>query len=179
MEHHLNETLQNLKGPSKEQITVFNQWAARALDNFHSGSKADVTFILDGISSIVSLKWDSNFSKDAMNEKKKIAEEGGVSLAFFVMSVLLGYHYVQQTEIGTGVDYRFSEAIPDPLNFLGNSHFIEISAILEEGLTNTLKKRIVQKHKQINKGLRKNEESSVIVTLFTNPITVKETHARI
>jgi len=179
IEHFLEETLNNLIGPSKEQIIVFNQWAARALDEYHQDSNTQMNFNLDGISSTVQLSWNSDFPKDAMNEKKKIAEEGGVSLAFFVMSVLLDYRYVQQTEIGTGVDYRFKKTVPDSLNFLDQSHFIEISAILEESATNTLKKRIEQKHQQINRGARKNEESSVIVTLFTDPIAVKETHVRI
>lgn len=38
--YNLDQTLEILRGPTKEQIKVGNQWAAVALDKFHLGSKA-------------------------------------------------------------------------------------------------------------------------------------------
>lgn len=113
-----------------------------------------------------------------MKEDKDIANHGGVAMAWFVMSVLLNYCYVEQTEIGDGVDYRFmkSEPAEDELNFLDDYHYVEVSGILQESKTNTLIGRIKNKHEQIKKGGKRNEESSVIVTLFSEPKTVKESH---
>jgi hypothetical protein len=174
--YHLNQTVNSLKGPSKEQIIVFNQWAAVGFNLFHQGSSAAMDFTVDKNPIKIKLSWDSEFSADAMKERKKIAEEGGVSLAFFIMSVLLGYKYLQQSEIGEGVDYRFQKEEPATDNFFADSHYVEISGLLEENGSNTLLNRIRDKHKQIGKGIRRDQPSSVIVTLFESPITVKELH---
>ena len=56
-----------------------------------------------------------------------ISEYGGISLAFFVMSVLLKYKYVIQSEVGEGVDYNFKIEKPRDNNFLDTSHYVEIS----------------------------------------------------
>lgn len=176
--YSLSQTLEKLKGPTKEQIICQNQWAAVALDKFHSNSNAIIEFSIDGAEKTATLEWNSNFSKAAMKEKIDAANLGGVALAMFVMSVLQDYTYVEQSEIGDGVDYRFIKNEPndDDLNFLDNPHFVEVSGILEESKTNTLQHRIKIKHDQINKGLKRNENSSVIVTLFSQPKTVKEIH---
>lgn len=176
IQYHLNDVIGKIQGPTKEQIIVFNQWAAVALNNYHTNSNTEFEFLLDGKQTKVILQWDSNFSQDAMKERKNIAEFGGVSLAIFVMSVLSDYKYLHQSEIGEGVDYGFQKSRPGSDNFLENTHYIEVSGLLEEKSNNTLSNRIGIKHAQIEKGIRKNDPASVIVTLFKNPITVKETH---
>jgi hypothetical protein len=175
-EYDLSETGTALLGPTPDQIVVFNQWAATALDRFHDGSKASFEFTIDGGKQVAILHWHSNFSKAAMQERRKIAEEGAVAVAMFVMSILLDYKYLSQTEIGEGVDYQFQKEVPTTENFLAGSHYVEISGLLEENGTNTLLNRVRKKHEQINKGTRKDESSSVIITLFSNPATVKELH---
>lgn len=175
---HLNATQLKLKGPSIDQIRVNNQWAATALDLCHRDSKAIMEFNLEGKVINANLAWDSNFSKAAMKEEKDMANHGGVALAWFVMSVLQDFKYVEQTEIGEGVDYRFREDEPsdDELNFLDDFHYVEVSGILNESRTNTLKGRIKDKHDQIVRGCQRDKPSSVIVTLFSQPKTVKEIH---
>jgi hypothetical protein len=177
-QYNLEITKTKLTGPTNAQIESCNQWAATALDKFHSNSEADIVFDIHGILTNVKLVWDSKFSKAAMKEEKDMANHGGVALAWFVMSVLLDYGHVEQTEIGDGVDYRFIKNEPDDddLNFMVNFHYVEISGILQESRTNTLKGRIRDKHEQINRGGKRNEPSSVIVTLFSQPKTVKEIH---
>lgn len=131
-EFHFDDTLKILIGPSKEQIIFLNQMAATALDHFHKGSNAKFELSIDGKQSKTILNWNSSFSKHAMKEKKKIAEDGGVAVAFFIMSVLLEYKWVMQTEIGEGVDYSFKKEEPTDENFLQGSHNIEVSGILSE-----------------------------------------------
>ena len=174
----LNLTLDKLKGPTKEQLIFHNQWASIGLDKFHKGSKAVMEFVIDGITRKTELSWDSNFPKAAMREEVDIAHHGGVAMAWFVMSVLLDYRYVQQSEIGDGVDYLFQKTEPDDddLNFLSEHHYVEISGILRETRTNTLNGRIKSKHGQICKGCMKDKPSSVIITLFNAPKTIKEIH---
>ena len=176
--YHIDNTKEKLRGPTEEQIIVYNQWAATAFDIFHSNSIAEILLVIDGNTKKVLLEWNSNFSKAAMKEEIDMANHGGVAMAWFVMSVLKGYKYVEQSHIGDGVDYLFKELEPndDDLNFLNNSHFVEISGILQESKTNTLKGRIKKKHDQIKQGAKSNKSSSVIVTLFSQPKTVKETH---
>ena len=177
-EFHLGITTEKLKGPTKEQIISHNQWAATAFDKFHSDSKALIEFDIDGVVTRTNLNWSSEFSKAAMREEIDMANHGGVAMAWFVMSVLRDYTYVEQSEIGDGVDYRFrtEEPADDDLNFLDDYHYVEISGILQESETNTLKGRIKSKHDQINKGGKRDKPSSVIVTLFSVPKTVKEIH---
>lgn len=64
----------------------------------------------------------------------------------------------------------------DNLNFLNESHYIEVSAILRESVSNTLRRRLKIKHDQIARGRKNHETSSVIVSLFSEPIVVKERH---
>lgn len=177
-QYHLDGTRTKLKGPTDAQIVTCNQWAATALDKFHLNSEAEIILDIDGTSIKATLSWDSNFSKGAMKEEKDMANHGGVALAWFVMSVLLDYVYVEQSEIGDGVDYRFMKTEPnhDDLNFFDDFHYVEISGILQEVKSNTLKARIKDKHDQINRGGKRNESSSVIVSLFSQPKTVKEIH---
>jgi len=176
--YNLNQTVLKLKGPTNEQLVCQNQWAAVALDKFHPNSNADIEFAIDGEVKTAKLNWDSNFSKAAMKEMTEAANQGGVAMAMFVMSVLKDYSYVEQSEIGEGVDYRFMKVEPtdDELNFLEGPHYVEVSGVLEESRTNTLIGRVKIKHDQINRGTRKDEESSVIVTLFSQPKTIKEVH---
>ncbi len=176
---HLNDTLVILKGPTHAQITVNNQWAAVALDRFHKGSNSKIDVSIDGSNEIIELGWDSNFSTAAMKEEIYMAYHGGESIAMFVMSVLCGFKYVEQSEIGTGVDYCFNMNEPgdDNLNFLDGGHYVEISGILKETKNNTLKSRVKDKHEQINRGGAKTLPSSVIVTLFSEPKIIKEVHS--
>jgi hypothetical protein len=176
--YHLDLTKNKLAGPTIAQIESCNQWAATALDKFHNNSEAEMEYEIDGNSAKSKLAWNSNFSKVAMKEEKDMANFGGVALAWFIMSVLLDYKYVEQTEIGDGVDYRFKKEEPDDndLNFMSGFHYIEISGILLESKTNTLKGRINDKHEQIKRGGKRNETSSVVVTLFSQPKIVKEIH---
>lgn len=178
IQYHLDATKVKLKGPTIAQIESCIQWAATALDKYHRNSKASIEFEIEGKLSKAKLIWDSNFSKAAMKEDKDMANHGGVALAWFLMSVILNYSYVEQTEIGDGVDYRFWQNEPDDseLNFINSFHYVEISGILQESSTNTLRGRIRGKHAQIIRGSKSNESSSVIVTLFSQPITVKEIH---
>lgn len=177
-EYHLDLTKGKLTGPTSAQIVSNNQWAATALNRYHANSKAEIEFSIDGTATKASLAWDSNFSKAAMKEDKDMANHGGVAMAWFVMSVLFDYRYVEQSEIGDGVDYRFKKVEPDDdeLNFLDDDHYVEISGILQESKTNTLKGRIKDKHDQIKRGGKRDKPSSVIVTLFNAPTTVKEIH---
>ncbi|MGQ3012134.1 MAG: hypothetical protein ACT6QS_00370 [Flavobacteriales bacterium] len=176
--YHLDNTKIKLFGPTSAQIDTCNQWAAVALDKFHTNSEADFDFELQGVSTKIKITWNSNFSKAAMKEETEMANHGGVALAWFVMSTLLDYSYVEQSEIGDGVDYRFKKSIPDDddLNFMDDFHYVEISGILQESKNNTLKKRISTKHSQIKKGRQHDKPSSIIVTLFSHPKTIKKEH---
>src|SRR5665647_1583973 len=137
--YNLNQTVEKLKGPTKEQIIFHNQCAAVALDRYHKNSEATVEFLIDGTSQTNFITWDSNFPKAAMKEKTEIANHGGVAFAWFIMSVLLNFNYVEQSEIGDEVDYRFLKAEPNDndLNFFeDDSLFVEVSGILEESKSN-------------------------------------------
>jgi hypothetical protein len=174
----LDLTVEKLKGPTKEQLITGNQWAVTALNRFHAGDSANIEFDIDGVRYSSRIIWKSNFSPAAMRERTDLANHGGVAIAMFVMSVLLNYEYVEQTEIGEGVDFKFMEKEPpdDEWNFMRGGHFVEVSGMLEESPSNTLAGRIKMKQAQISRGSRNSEQASAIVTLFSQPKTVKEVH---
>lgn len=175
---HLDEVVDKLKGPTREQLIVGNQWAVTALERFHKEGIAKFEFEIDGIRHSSLVTWDADFSRATMKERVDMAHNGGVALGMFVMSVLKDYVYVEQTEIGEGTDYKFMKKVPDDndLNFLEGGHYVEMSGLLEESPSNTLTGRIRDKHQQIRKGRGIKKEASVIVTLFRQPKTVKEVH---
>lgn len=70
----------------------------------------------------------------------------------------------------------FVKVDDDKYEVLDDFCYVEVSGLLEETKSNTLKERIKDKHNQINKGSKRTKTSSVIVTLFSKPITVKEVH---
>ena len=165
---HLNEVLDKLKGPTREQLIVGNQWAVSALERYHHEGLAKFEFVVDGIRHTSKISWDSSFSRAAMQERIDMAHHGGVALAMFLMAVHLDYGYVEQTEIGQGTDYKFMKMPPsdDDLNFMQGGHYVEVSGLLEETGSNTLRSRITDKHAQIRRGRGIKREASVVVTLF-------------
>ena len=174
--YHLDDTLNCLQGPTKEQMKVWNQWAATALNIYHENSNSPIEFVLDDAVYKCKIHWDSDFPNAAMKERKELASQGGISLACFKMSVLLKFEYVIQTEIGSGVDYMFLKRVPDNENFIENYNYVEVSGLLEEKGTNTLLNRLKDKHQQIEEGSKRTCKSSVIVTLFAQPKSIRETH---
>lgn len=176
-EYHLHTTTETLQGASKELITVKNQWAAVGLDQSYDNSQANFTVSIDGTSHQLLLKWDSSFPKDAMKNKHNIAEFGGVSLAFFVMSQLLNYNYLLQTEIGEGVDYWFTkiEELDDTV-LEGDGIYVEISGILD-GSEADIGRRRKKKHQQINNGSRRNEPAAIFISCLSLAKLEFETHS--
>ncbi|MEP7268493.1 MAG: hypothetical protein ABI844_12770 [Saprospiraceae bacterium] len=178
-EYLLSDTLKHLTGPSKEQIIVNNQWASVAFGKYHANNIVKIKLLVNEGNEHFQLKLESSFSKAAMKEEKYMAFHGAESLAWFLMSVLNGYKYLSQSEIGEGCDYRFYKDIPNDanLNFLSEEfEFIEISGIMEESKTNTIRIRLKQKHLQLTKGTKRDEPSSIIVSLFKQPTIVKVKH---
>ena len=69
-EYYLDETLRILEGPTPEQITVYNQGAAIALDFFHPNSRVSFNCMIDGSNVTIPINWNSNFSKAGFREGK-------------------------------------------------------------------------------------------------------------
>jgi len=183
-EYYLKETLEQLEGASYAHITDKLQCAVVALNMFHKSTEVSIKFKIDNkVEEDVLLKWENDFQTGGYRERRDIAEHGSIGIGFFLMSILQGYHYVIQTEQSSGVDYQFKKTTPneEEENFLnpdcGNeTHYVEISGLLEESKTNTIARRLKYKHNQINKGSMCSADSSVIITLFKTPLTIKETH---
>lgn len=174
--YHLSTTSESLGGASKELITVNNQWAAVGLDKTHDNSKARFTISIDGKQREIDLKWDSTFPKDGMRSKHNIAEFGGVSLACFVMTQILDYNYLMQSEIGEGVDYRFVKVEndeDDPYNLEGIH--VEVSGILD-GIQKDIDTRVKIKHAQIRKGTHSDESCAVLISCLSFAKSIFETY---
>lgn len=177
-EFHLDDTIKHLvRGASPESILVNNQWAAVGLDDFHGNSGTEFLFRIDGVEERVVLKWNSDFERLSMRETKYIAEHGGISLTYFLMSVLLGYKTVVQTEIGDGVDYMFAkeEILNTDDIFSFDGLFVEVSGIYD-GDSNSVQGRVRTKHGQIDAGERRTSNAAVCVTCLRTAETQLEKH---
>jgi hypothetical protein len=94
--------------------------------------------------------WSSKFNKAGYIETKKIVEHGATAISFFLARSFTDYTLIEEAVIGTGFDYwlgyNSNHLKYNPKNFL--SARLEISGILIESSSNSIKERIRIKKNQ-------------------------------
>jgi len=99
---------------------------------------------------VYKINWTKTFNKAGYKEEKKITEHAAETISFFLTTKLTEYNVVEESRIGTGVDYWLAynaeSAKYDPRNFFQAR--LEISGINKESATNTLEKRVKEKKEQ-------------------------------
>jgi hypothetical protein len=132
-----------------------------------NGCELEVSGLYEGK---ISLDWDTVVNKNGYKEKKKFTEKGAEALSFFLAMEFTEYEILEESEIGTGVDYWLgygeNHEKYDPLNFFNAR--LEISGILRETPTNSFKKRIEEKKKQTNASNNTGIPAYVSVIEFSN-----------
>lgn len=151
----MNLTLEDLKDAmtyfSTVQCLGLTENCIVALEDIphRSGCELEVSGLHNGK---ISLDWNTVVNKNGYKEKKKFTEKGAEALSFFLAIEFTEYEILEESEIGTGVDYWLGYGEDhekyDPLNFF--SARLEISGILRETTTNSFSKRITEKKKQTN-----------------------------
>ncbi|MFP9113721.1 hypothetical protein ACLI1A_07245 [Flavobacterium sp. RHBU_3] len=100
------------------------------------------------------IEWSSDFKRAGYTEKKKYTEKGAEAISFLLATKLTEYDIVEESTIGTGIDYwlGFTEGHEqyDDLNIYHAR--LEISGILKETKTNNLEKRVKEKKEQTDSG---------------------------
>lgn len=142
----LKETIE-LFSPVQCDFLSENCIVAMENNNHSSGCKLSVT----GDSTLdFQISWAKTVNKAGYKEEKKITEHAAETIAFFLTKSLTEYSVVEESRIGTGVDYwlgyNSSSEKYDPKNFFQAR--LEISGINKETPTNTLEKRVKEKKEQ-------------------------------
>lgn len=106
--------------------------------------------------------FDENLKKSYMDQNKKV-DFGAQTIALLLVKDLAKYDAVEQTQLGTTVDYWLVG--DDETYIFDNGARLEISGILKESDTNTVKSRIKQKVKRLKPGLK----TYIIIVEFSNP----------
>lgn len=98
----------------------------------------------------INIMWNSVVNKAGYKEPKKYTEHGAEAISFLLTRKYTEYTIVEEAIISTGIDYWIGYDPEDmrynPKNFMQAR--LEISGILKESDTNTLKKRIGEKKAQ-------------------------------
>lgn len=98
----------------------------------------------------ISLNWSSVVIKNGYKETTKFTEKGAEALSFLLALKYTDYNFLEESVIGTGVDYwlGYDEEHEkfDEYNFLHAR--MEVSGILKETPTNNIKTRIKGKKAQ-------------------------------
>lgn len=98
----------------------------------------------------IELKWSKSVVKSGYKEEKKFVEKSAEAISFFLCRKYTEYNVIEESCIGTGVDYWLgydeTHQSYDPNNFL--SARLEISGINSETSGNTVNSRVKEKAKQ-------------------------------
>lgn len=117
--------------------------------------KSGCSLILEGDENKeFSLEWNSDFKRAGYKERKKYTEKGAEALSFLLAMKLTPYDIVEESTIGTGIDYwlGFNENHEKYDDFHLYHARLEISGILKETKTNKLQKRVQEKKEQTDSG---------------------------
>lgn len=141
----------------KETIKIFsvnqsnflteNCIVALELNNHKSGCKLRIE---GDQSDEASLKWSTIVPRAGYKEQKRIAENGAITISFFLAKEYTEYSVIEEAIIGTGFDYwlgyESNHFKYNPMNFM--SARLEISGILKETTQNAIKSRVRIKKNQ-------------------------------
>jgi hypothetical protein len=98
----------------------------------------------------IQIQWSKTVVKNGYKEEKKFIEKSAEAISFFLCRKYTDYNVIEESCIGTGVDYWLGYDVShksyDPNNFL--SARLEISVINKEAPTNTVASRVKIKTKQ-------------------------------
>ena len=107
--------------------------------------------VADGKPDAYSVCWnDSEIDVAALNrtyDEKRGIEDGAEAIALLLVTSRTDYNAVQRTILGTGIDYwlGYQENLNNPFK---SASRIEISGLLSENSTNTVKRRVASKLEQ-------------------------------
>ena len=141
----------------KDTITLFSAiqadfWSENSIvalehNNHESGCLLNVT---GDQTEEIQLQWTTVIVKNGYQEEKKFIEKSAEAISFFLCRKYTEYNVIQESCIGTGVDYWLgydeNHQSYDPMNFFNAR--LEISGINNETPTNTVASRVKVKTKQ-------------------------------
>jgi hypothetical protein len=142
----LKETLTFFSGTQADFLAE-NSIVALEHNNHKTGCVLRITGIKDGQ---VQIDWSSTVVKNGYTEEKKFIEKSAEAISFFLSKHLTELSVIEESSIGTGIDYWLGydeeHELYDPENFF--SARLEISGINSETRTNTVEQRVTTKLNQ-------------------------------
>lgn len=136
--------------------------------NHHTG----VTMEISGdYPQTMNLNWVTKVNTQGYKERKKFTEKGAEAMSFFLAINLTDYEVVEESSIGTGIDYWLgydeSHQNFDPNNFFQAR--LEISGILSETKTNSVQSRVRSKSLRTKRSDSIGIPAYISIVEFSNP----------
>lgn len=144
------------------------------------GHSAGVTLQVSGeIKVEIQLVWRQELSENEIStwkENRDAANFGAIGIALLLMNQVVGFSSFEIGTQGTGIDYWMSKEKPDAgaLHMINKEARVEISGILSETPSNTLKMRVKLKKKQITASDGTGLPGWVVAVEFGTPKTIIE-----
>lgn len=103
------------------------------------------------------IEWTEKTGKDVMKgwaDQRETAEYGAIGITVLVLPEVSDYNYFEKANQGNGFDFWVDEQkiVEGKMIRQNKNTRLEVSGILKESKTNSVKKRMVIKKKQVKKG---------------------------
>lgn len=155
---------------SDSQCDFFSENGIVALENNKHLSGCTLNVIGSTAAKFV-LKWNKTFNRAGYKENTKIIEHAAEAISFFLTRQFTEYTVVEESPIGTGIDYWLgyekTHKNYNPRNFMQAR--LEISGINKENPANTIEKRIKEKQIQSVKSQKTKLPAYISIVEFSNP----------
>ena len=120
------------------------------------------------------LHWDSEVTvktKRNWNDLQEATEYGATAIAILLAGKFSNCSVIERSSKGTGFDYWLGDDQNESIDIFNYKERLEISGILVENSSNSIKERVSFKKKQIEKTNNTSLNAHICVTDFSTPKT--------
>lgn len=138
----------------------------------HQGHQNNTDLSIDhqGKSYIATISWTmviNDSVRRAYQDLNRATDFGAVTIALLLVRELTDYTTVEQSAIGTTVDYYLSRKTDEPTLIFNHAARLEVSGILQENESNTIQRRIQEKKRRLIPDTRL--PTFIVIVEFSTP----------
>lgn len=165
----LDELKAGVMGLTEEYGSFLLQACSICLEN--QGHKSGINYELKGVKNeVITLNWSQKINskvKRNWSDLQEATEYGATAIAISLANKYSEFDTVERSSKGTGFDYWLGEE--DEIGIFQRKARLEISGILNESKTNTIKRRIKVKSDQVKTSDSMGLKAHISVTDFNSP----------
>ncbi|HFC77060.1 MAG TPA: hypothetical protein ENJ27_02420 [Candidatus Moranbacteria bacterium] len=170
MKVNLDTLKLGLMGLTKEFGNFLHQACSVCLDNQKHQSGVKMNLKTSKLEKSIQLIWNSEINSQILrnwNDLQEATEYAATGIAIKLAELESDSTCIERSSKGSGFDYWLGEEVETGL--FQKKEVLEISGILQESPSNSLKSRISSKKKQITNALKLHHKAHVCVIEFANP----------